>query len=80
MNVLDLYAVREGDAVEIEFDLDPDSLRRYPGTVESISYVPGDEEDQTFYSTYISFEADEHVRLGMPAIVYLNEGEAEAEE
>ena len=74
VNVLDLYAVHEGDAVEIEFDLDPDSLRRYEGTVESISYLTSGEEGQTYYSAYISFTADEHVRLGMPAIVYLSEG------
>ncbi len=75
VNVLDLYAVHEGDAVEIEFDLDPDSLRRYPGTVDSISYVASGEEGQTYYSAYISFTADEHVRLGMPALVYLGEAE-----
>lgn len=77
VNVLDLYALHEGDSVVIEFDIDPDALRRYPGTVESISYVTTGEEDQTFYSAYIDFEADEHVRLGMPAIVYLNEAEEE---
>ena len=75
VNVLDLYAVHEGDSVEVEFDLDPDNLRRYPGTVESISYITTGEEGKTFYSAYISFEADAHVRLGMPAIVYLGEGE-----
>ena len=73
VNVLDLYAVHEGDSVEIEFDLDPDALRRYSGTVESISYVTTEDEDSTFYSAYINFEADEHVRIGMPAIVYLND-------
>ncbi len=78
VNVLDLYAVHEGDAVEIEFDLDPDSMRRYEGTVDSISYVSSGEEGQIYYNAYISFEADEHVRLGMPAIVYLNEPADEA--
>ena len=77
VNVLDLYAVREGDAVEIEFDLDPDSLRRYEGTVERISYLTSGEEGQTYYSAYISFTADAHVRMGMPAIVYLSDGAAE---
>ena len=79
VNVLDLYAVHEGDAVEIEFDLDPDSLRRYDGVIESISYLTSGEENQTYYSAYISFTADEHVRLGMPAIVYLDDSEAEIE-
>ena len=74
VSVLDLYAVHEGDKVEIEFDLDPNSLRRYSGTIESISYLTSGEENQTYYSAYISFTADEHVRLGMPAIVYLNDG------
>lgn len=72
VNVLDLGEIREGDAVEIEFDLDPDSLRRYPGKVESISYISAGEGSQKYYSAYISFEADAHVRLGMPAIVYLS--------
>ena len=79
VNVLDLYAVHEGAPVEIEFDLDPDNLLRYEGTVESISYLTTGEEGQTFYSAYISFAADEHVRLGMPAIVYVGEGENERE-
>ena len=80
VNVLDLGAIHEGDAVEIEFDLDPDSLRRYEGVVESISYLSSGEGNQKYYSAYISFAADEHVRLGMPAIVYLKDGaEDEAE-
>lgn len=79
VNVLDLGAIREGDEVEIEFDLDPDSLRRYPGKVESISYLAKGEENQKFYSAYISFEADEYVRIGMPAIVYLKESAEHAE-
>ena len=81
MNVLDLGAIHEGDSVEIEFDVDPDSLMRYPGRVESISYLAtggadaasAGEGNQKYYSAYISFEADERVRLGMPAIVYLKE-------
>ena len=81
VNVLDLGAIHEGDAVEIEFDVDPDSLMRYPGRVESISYLAtggadsksAGEGNQKYYSAYISFAADGHVRLGMPAIVYLNE-------
>ena len=80
VNVLDLGAIHEGDAVEIEFDLDPDSLRRYEGVVDSISYLSSGEGSQKYYSAYISFAADEHVRLGMPAIVYLKDGaEDEAE-
>ena len=74
VNVLDLYAVHVGDAVEIEFDLNPGSLRRYEGTVESISYLASGDAGQTYYSVYISFTADEDVRLGMPAIVYLDDG------
>ncbi len=82
VNVLDLGAIHEGDGVEIEFDLDPDSLRRYQGKVESISYLAsGEEGSQKYYSAYISFEADAHVRLGMPAIVYLKDSsESQAEE
>ena len=72
VNVLDLGLIHEGDSVEIEFDLDPDNMRRYPGKVESISYLSSGEGNQKFYSAYISFEADDHVRMGMPAIVYLD--------
>lgn len=78
VNVLDLGEIHEGDAVEIEFDLDPDSLRRYAGKVESISYLATGEGNQKYYSAYISFEADEHVRLGMPAIVYLQDSAEDA--
>lgn len=77
VNVLDLGAIREGDEATIEFDLDPDNLRRYPGRVESVSYVATGEGNQKFYSAYISFEADAYVRMGMPAIVYLGESPAE---
>lgn len=88
VNVLDLGAIHEGDEVEIEFDVDPDSLMRYPGRVESISYLAtggadsksAGEGNQKYYSAYISFAADAHVRLGMPAIVYLNEGERDPEQ
>ena len=45
------------------------------GTVESISYVSSGEGNQKYYSAYISFEADENVRLGLPAIVYLKDAE-----
>lgn len=71
VDALDIASIHPGDAVEIEFDLDPDALKRYPGTVESISYVSSGEGNQKYYSAYISFEADENVRLGLPAIVYL---------
>lgn len=71
VNVMDLAAIHEGDSVEIEFDLDPDDVHRYAGKVESISYLASGEGSQKYYSAYISFEADAHVRLGMPAIVYL---------
>ena len=67
--------IHPGDAVEIEFDLDPDALKRYSGTVESISYVSSGEGNQKYYSAYISFEADKNVRLGLPAIVYLKDAE-----
>lgn len=77
VNVLDLGAIHEGDEVTIEFDLDPDNLRRYAGKVESVSYVASGEENQKFYSAYISFEADTYVRMGMPAIVYLGESPVE---
>ncbi len=75
VDALDIASIHSGDAVEIEFDLDPDALKRYSGTVESISYVSSGEGNQKYYSAYISFEADENVRLGLPAIVYLKDAE-----
>lgn len=68
--VMDLSSISVGDEVEIEFDFDPDGMNRYPGVVESISYVSAGEANQKYYNAYISFEADESVRLGMPVIVY----------
>ena len=50
---------------------------RYSGVVDSISYLSSGEGSQKYYSAYISFAADEHVRLGMPAIVYLKDGAAD---
>lgn len=76
--VMDLSSIRVGDAVEIEFDFDPDGMSRYSGVVESISYVSSGEGSQKYYNAYISFEADEHVRLGMPVIVYPQSEAADA--
>ena len=77
--VMDLSSIAVGDAVEIEFDFDPDGMDRYPGVVESISYVSSGEENQKYYNAYISFAADESVRLGMPVIVYPRAAEAAEE-
>lgn len=73
--VLDLADIHVGDNVEIEFDTDPDSLQRYAGTVESISFLSSGEGSQKYYNAYISFVPDAQVRLGMPVLVYLNGSE-----
>ena len=75
VDALDIASIHTGDNVEIEFDLDPDAMKRYEGTVESISYVASGEGTSKYYSAYISFDADENVRLGLPAIVYLTDSD-----
>ena len=67
----DLNDIHEGDAVYIEFDWDVDGSSRCQGKVESISHVSNSETGAAQYSAYISFEADENVRLGMSAMAYL---------
>ena len=67
----DLNDIHEGDAVYIEFDWDVDGSARCQGKVESISHVSNSESGAAQYSAYISFEADENVRLGMSAMAYL---------
>ncbi len=67
----DLNDIHEGDAVYIEFDWDVDGSSRCQGKVESISHVSSAESGAAQYSAYISFEADENVRLGMSAMAYL---------
>lgn len=78
--VMDLADIAVGDSAEIEFDINPDSLQRYAGRVESISYISSGEGSQKYYNAYISFEPDEQVRLGMPVIVYLNDETEEESE
>ncbi len=74
---MDLVDIAEGDTVEIEFDFDADGASRCEGVVESISHVSNAETGSAEYSAYITFTPDENVRLGMSAIAYVLDAEAE---
>lgn len=65
-----------GDKAQISFYRDEGAGKTYEGTIQDISFVQkqnsGQESTGTVvYSTYIAFEADERIRLGMTASVVL---------
>ena len=71
----DLFDLSEGEAVEIEFYWDDDESMNYKGVISSISHLSEETtsaSDKTNYKAYVSFQADERVRLGMSVIVYPN--------
>ncbi len=73
---LDLSEIHEGSKVFIEFEWDSQSIRRYRGQVEEISYLnttglDGLSSGSVSYTAYVSFTPDESVRLGMSVIVYV---------
>ena len=76
-----LGTIQVGDPVNIVFNWNEDSGQRYKGTVTSVSYV-NDSADSTSagsaettatsttqYTGYISWEADDSVRLGMSVTI-----------
>ena len=68
--VTEISTLKEGRKVIVELDIGADEPLRYPGTVESVSYLVTGEKRDMHVSAYVSFEADENVRFGMPVIVY----------
>ncbi|MBQ8954425.1 MAG: HlyD family efflux transporter periplasmic adaptor subunit [Clostridia bacterium] len=69
----DLFELREGGRVDIEFTWDNDESMNYKGVISSISHLSEESaagSDKTIYKAYVTFEPDERVRLGMSVIVY----------
>jgi len=76
---IDLAGIHEGDPVEIEFLWNEGEEGLVPGTITFISLISSSAEGEASYTARASFEADESVRLGMTAVVYTVEEEAEDE-
>ena len=69
----DLFELKEGGQVDIEFTWDNDESMNYKGMISSISHLSEEAasgSDKTIYKAYVTFEPDERVRLGMSVIVY----------
>lgn len=66
-----LESVYVGQDVNITFNWSEDTGKTVPGTVSKISYVSETSDDSTSveYMGYITFEADETVKLGMSVTV-----------
>lgn len=69
-----ISTIREGDRALIYFNWNEDKSRPFAGEVKEISYMSNQSQDaaaETTYSAYVSFQADETVRLGMNVTVVL---------
>ena len=65
-----------GYEVEVEFNWDPRSGKRFDGKISSISYLSEKEEEGASsagaqYVAYVDFTPDETVRIGMTVVVYV---------
>lgn len=76
VNEMDLYAIHEGDMVEIEFLWNEGEAQRIKGEVTFISLISN--QGTADYTARAAFEADENIRLGMTAVVYTVSGNAHA--
>lgn len=68
-----LSIVKVGDPCSIYFNWNEGQSAPFPGTITEISYMSSTAEngDETTYTAYASFHADETVRLGMTVTVVL---------
>lgn len=68
-----LSTVQAGDPCSIYFNWNEGQGKPFPGTITEISYMSSTAEsgDETTYTAYASFQADETVRLGMTVTVVL---------
>jgi len=68
-----LSTVTVGDNVTIYFNWNEDKSISYPGRVEEVSYMsePSPDGGEATYAAYVSFTADETVRLGMNVTVVI---------
>lgn len=70
VNEMDLGAIAVGDSVQIEFLFDS-SGPLVNGTIAGISALSTTETGDAEYTVYIDFDADESIRQGMSATVYM---------
>ena len=90
VNEADLAALAAGTPVQISFNWNEDAedANVYTGTVADVLFkaveasgAEGESSDAVAYAAYIDFDADENIRLGMPATVRpLSGGDAAAED
>lgn len=76
----DLSNVNIGDKVNIELTADEDEGTVYTGTISMISRIATQSQgnsDSVTFTVYIDFDADEHVRYGMSALISTPEEEDE---
>ena len=68
-----LSTIKVGDACSIYFNWNETEREPFPGVITDISYMSNTTANggETTYSAYVSFEADETVRLGMNVTVVL---------
>jgi len=69
VNEYDLIDIAEGDTVSITFNYDPDRAAQMTGTVSMISHLSTTQDGEASYLAYVDFEPDDHVRIGMTAVV-----------
>ena len=72
-----LADVHPGDCAQLYFSWNEDKSEPVPGRVTEVAYVNNASEGEIAYNGYISFEADESVRLGMNVSVILDGQEGE---
>lgn len=80
VNEYDLIALEEGDKVNITFNYDPDKATQLTGTVSMISHLSTSQDSEASYLAYVDFEPDDHVRIGMTAIVTTIDADVSASE
>lgn len=68
-----LSTIKVGDACSIYFNWNEGQSKPYAGTITEVSYMSNTAAngDETTYTAYASFQADENVRLGMNVTVVL---------
>ena len=68
-----LSTINVGDACSIYFNWNEGESEPFAGTITDVSYMSNDSGNsgETTYTAYVSFEADETVRLGMNVTVVL---------
>ena len=76
----DLASLSVDDHVTIELTADEDAGTTYVGTVSMISRIASSSQGSVTFTVYVDFEADEHVRYGMSAIISTPEDEEEQDD